>query len=161
MCGEMVTINKGLKEAEVLRLCGEFFEEQFVAQIFGEMRELISRLQSSGCDIWAVSSSNEWLIREAMKHFGIAENKILAALAVVENGFVTDRLIRVPSGAGKPRAIREAIGKSPDIAFGNSRWDIDMMSLAHHAFAVNPNPDLEELARQKNWTVYWPKGTRD
>jgi len=27
------------------------------------------------------------------------------------------------------------------------------------AFAVNPNPDLEAIARQRNWTVYFPDGT--
>lgn len=160
MCGEMVTIHKGLKESEVLRLCEQFFEEYFVKRIFREMQELIGELQRSGCDVWAVSSSNEWLIRVAMKRFGIAEKKILAASAEVNRGVVTDRLICVPSGPGKPKAILEVIGKSPDVAFGNSRWDADMLSIASHAFAVNPNPDLEEMAQQKNWRVYWPEGTR-
>jgi hypothetical protein len=24
---------------------------------------------------------------------------------------------------------------------------------------VNPNPNLERIARQKNWPIYWPEGT--
>ena len=160
MCGEMVTLHKGLKEAEVIRLSKEFFEEKFMQNIFSEMRQLISELQNSGCDVWAVSSTNEWVIGEAMKHFGIPQEKILAASVEIENGIITDRLIRVPSGIGKPKAILEVIGRPPDAAFGNSRWDVEMLQIARYAVAVNPNPDLEQVARQRGWTVYWPEGAR-
>jgi HAD superfamily phosphoserine phosphatase-like hydrolase len=160
MCGEMVTIHRGLAESDVLREAGEFFDENFVKQIFSEMRELIRLLQGSGCEVWAVSSTNEWVIRAAMKHFGIAEKKILAASVRIENGRITDQLIRVPSGKGKPQAILEVIGKNPDLAFGNSRWDADMLAIARRGFAVNPNPDLEKKAQEKAWTVYWPEAIR-
>jgi phosphoserine phosphatase len=160
MCGEMVTIHKGLKEAEVIRLAHQYFEENYVDRIFPEMRQLISQLLASGCDVWAVSSTNEWVIREAMPHVGIAPEKILAAAVEIEHGVVTDRLVRVPSGIGKPKAILEGISRPPDIAFGNSRWDAEMLDISRYAVAVNPNPDLEEMARQKGWTVYWPNGTR-
>jgi phosphoserine phosphatase len=78
----------------------------------------------------------------------------------VENGIITDRLIRVPSGIGKPQAILGIIGRPPDAAFGNSRWDVEMLRIARYAVAVNPNPDLEILAREREWTIYWPDGTR-
>jgi phosphoserine phosphatase len=156
MCGEMVTLHQGLKETDVLALGRQFFEENFVRRIFPEMRELIARLQATGCDVWAVSSTNQWVIREAMAYVGIAPEKILAASGEVKDGVITGKLTRVPSGPGKPRAILEVIGKAPDAAFGNSRWDADMLTLARYAFAVNPNPDLEKLAREKTWTIYWP-----
>jgi phosphoserine phosphatase len=157
MCGEMVTIHKGLSESEVLRLAGEFFEANFTEHIFSEMRQLITELRNIGCDVWVVSSTNEWVIREAMKHFDVAQEKVLAAAVEIENGMVTDRLLRVPSGIGKPKAILEVIGRPPDAAFGNSRWDLKMLEIARYAVAVNPNPDLEQEARQRGWTVYWPK----
>jgi HAD superfamily phosphoserine phosphatase-like hydrolase len=156
MCGEMVTIHRGLAESEVELAAKQFFDENFVSQIFPEMRGLIHRLQGSGCDVWAVSSTNEWVIRVAMRHFGIDERKVLAASVRIESGRITDQLVRVPSGEGKPRAIRDVIGKDPDAAFGNSRWDADMLAIARHGFAVNPNPDLETMARDRGWTIYWP-----
>jgi phosphoserine phosphatase len=91
-----------------------------------------------------------------MRHFGIERKKILAASAKIENGRITDQLIRVPSGDGKPRAIRDVIKKDPDVAFGNSRWDADMLAMAKHAFAINPNPDLEHMAQVRGWTIYQP-----
>jgi HAD superfamily phosphoserine phosphatase-like hydrolase len=160
MCGEMVTIHSGLVESDVQRLAKEFFDENFVKQIFPEMRHLVQRLQSQGCDVWAVSSTNEWVIQAAMKHFGIDDKKILAAAVEIEGGRITNRLIRVPSGEGKPRAIREVIGKNPDAAFGNSRWDAAMLAIARHGFAVNPNPDLEQIARERGWVIYWPEATQ-
>jgi HAD superfamily phosphoserine phosphatase-like hydrolase len=160
MCGEMVTLHKGLHEEDLLRLSNEFFQENFVQNIFPEMQRLVSELQNTGCDVWAVSSTNEWVIREAMKHFGIPRAKILAAAVEIDNGFVSDRLIRVPSGIGKPKAILEVVGRPPDAAFGNSRWDTEMLQIARYAVAVNPNPDLEQVARQRGWTVYWPEGAR-
>jgi phosphoserine phosphatase len=160
MCGEMVTMHKGLREADVLRLSGQYFEENFVSRIFPEMKRLVAELRASGCDVWAVSSSNEWVIREAMVHVGIDQEQILAAAVEIENGVVTDRLIRVPSGIGKPKAILEVIGRPPDAGFGNSKLDTEMLAISRYALAVNPNPDLEQTARQRGWTVYWPDGTK-
>ena len=156
MCGEMVTLHEGLREVDVLALGRQFFEENFVHRIFPEMRELVARLQADGCDVWAVSSTNQLVIREAMQHTGIDAGKILAASAEVRDGIITGKLTRLPSGPGKPKAILEVIKRVPEAAFGNSRWDADMLALARHGFAVNPNPDLEKLAQAKGWTVYWP-----
>ena len=156
MCGEMVTMHRGLSEAEVSRAAQQYFDGIFAPNIFPEMRELIARLQRSGCEVWAVSSTNEWIIRAAARHFSIDQRKILAAAAAVENGRVTGRLIRVPSGEGKPRVIRELIGRTPDAAFGNSRWDVEMLEMAGAAYAVNANSDLKQTAAARGWTIYQP-----
>jgi phosphoserine phosphatase len=156
MCGEMVTIHAGLAESDLQRAAREYFDENIASHIFPEMRELVRRLQNSGCDVWAVSSTNQWVIEAGMKYFAINEKKILAASVNIEDGRITDHLIRVPSGEGKPRAIREVIKTDPDAAFGNSRWDADMLAISRHAFAVNPNPDLESMARARGWAIYWP-----
>ena len=160
MCGEMVTMHRGVSELKVMDAARRFFDEFFEAQVFVEMRELVRRLQENGCEVWTVSSTNEWVIRAAMKHFGIPETRVLAAKVEVKDGIVTDRLIRVPSGPGKPEALREVVGKGIDAAFGNSRWDTEMLAMAKHAFAVNPSPELECAAREQGWRIYFPDGTR-
>lgn len=160
MCGEMVSMHSGLSEAALMEAATEFFAHSFPAgRIFPEMRELVSRLQKSGCEVWAVSSSNEWVIRAGMKQFGIPDNRILAACVEIEDGIISDRLIRVPSGAGKMHALRDVLKKEIDAAFGNSRWDTEMLAMARHAFAVNPNPDLQATARERGWKMYFPEGT--
>ena len=156
MCGEMVTLHAGLTEAEVQRAAAEYFDANIAPSIFPEMQELVRRLHENGCEIWAVSSTNEWVIRDAMKHFEIPQNRVLGVAARVENGRVTGELTQLPSGAGKSRLIRNIIKKMPDAAFGNSRWDIAMLGIARHAFAINPNLDLHELAEERGWPIYWP-----
>ena len=160
MCGEMVTMHKGLREEAVQQACDAYFAQAIVPNIFPEMRDLVQRLHAFGCDVWAVSSSNLWIIRSGMKFFGIPQNRILAAEVAIENGTITDRLIRVPSGSGKPEAIRSVLkssaGPRPDCAFGNAIWDREMLAMSKHAFAINPNPDLKEIAIANGWTVYQP-----
>jgi phosphoserine phosphatase len=155
----MVTMHQGIPERKLMDAAVRFFDRFFVVQIFPEMRELVRRLQENGCEIWAVSSSNEWVIRAGMKHFGIPESRILAAKVELDHGVATERLIRIPSGAGKPQALRENVGKEIDAAFGNSRWDTEMLAMAKNAVAVNPNPDLEATARERDWRIYFPEGT--
>ena len=157
ICAEMVTINRGLAESEVVRAAGTFFEQEIVPGIFPEMKALTLKLKSLGSDVWAVSSTSEWVIRAGMKHFGIPSDRILAAAVVVEDGKVTDKMIRVPSGKGKPKAIREVIGQIPDAVFGNSIWDADMLEIARHPFAVNPTAQLEKIARERQWPIYFPE----
>ena len=156
MCGEMVTMHEGLQEAVVQQACDEYFEQNIVPNIFPEMRELVQRLHAAGCDIWAVSSSNQWVIRSGMRFFGISQNRILAAEVAVENGIVTDRLIRVPSGPGKPEALRSVLESAPDCAFGNAIWDREMLAMSKHPFAINPNPNLKDIALANGWTIYQP-----
>jgi HAD superfamily phosphoserine phosphatase-like hydrolase len=160
MCGEMVTMHAGLREEVVQQACDAYFPQAIGANIFSEMRELVERLRQSGCDIWAVSSSNQWIIRSAMKFFGIPKNRILAAEVEIDNGIITNRLIRVPSGPGKVEALRSVLDSSPDhrpdCAFGNAIWDREMLALSRHPFAINPNPDLKGIAIANGWAVYQP-----
>jgi phosphoserine phosphatase len=156
MCGEMVFMHSGLSETLVQRAANRYFDDYFVRQIFPDMRNLVKKLEEQGCQVWAVSSTNEWVVRAGMRYFGIPQERILAATVEVEDGIITDKLIRVPSGEGKPKALREAIHTPLDAAFGNSKWDVAMLGMARHAFAVNPNPDLEAVARQFGWRIYFP-----
>ena len=157
MCGEMVTMHHGLREEDVQRACDRYYTLGVEKGVFPEMRELVRRLRASGCDVWAVSSSNQWIIQSAMKSFGIPNDRILAAQAAVADGIVTDRLLRVPSGPGKVEAIEAVVKRPPDCAFGNAIWDREMLALSKHAFAINPNPNLKEIAVANGWTVYQPE----
>ncbi len=157
MCGEMVTINRGVACETLQRAAREFFAARIVPVIFPEMEELLRRLAHSGCQIWAVSSTNDWVISAAAERFAIPAGRVIAACVANENGCSTDRLIRVPTDELKASAIHELLPRTPDAVFGNSIHDLAMMELAQHPFAINPNPDLEEIARARGWTVYQPE----
>lgn len=159
MCGEMLTMHKGIPESAMMDAAAEFMKTSFPGRVFEEMKQLVHELHVRSCEVWAVSSSNEWVIRVGMRLFGIEADRILAAKVELENGVITDRLVRVPSGPGKTKALEEVVKKQIDAAFGNSKWDTEMLAHARHAFAVNPNRDLEAIAQQRAWTIYFPAGT--
>ena len=156
MCGEMVAMHRGLREDVVQQAADEYFPAAIAPGIFADMQDLVRRLLDSGCDVWAVSSSNQWVIRAGMRYFGIPQNRILAAEVAVENGVITDRLIRVPSGPGKPEALRAMLTSPPDCAFGNAIWDREMLEMSTHPFAINPSPALKQIASAGGWTMYQP-----
>jgi phosphoserine phosphatase len=159
MCGEMVTIHSGIPMQKLEESAEEFFPAMVEQRIFPEMLRLTRELNATGCEVWAVSSTNDWVVREGVKRFGIPRRRVLAAAVHVEDGRASDRLIRVPSGPGKAMAIREVLGKQVDVCFGNSVHDLAMLEIALHPFAVNPNSDLEKIAQERSWQVYWPAGT--
>ena len=160
MCGEMVTIHCGLRTADFERLGLEYYEERIAAMIFPEMLELTRLLNEAGCQMWAISSTNDWVVRAGVRRFCIPPERVVAASVHCENGLFTDRLIRVPTDERKAEAIRELLPRLPDAVFGNSMHDFHMMELGERAFAINPNPDLEKVAAERGWTIYKPARLR-
>lgn len=157
MCGEMVQIYDGLRETEIRRAAAEFFRSRIAESIFPEMRELVRSLQHSGADIWAVSSTNNWVIEEGLRGFNIPADRILAARVLVTGGVITSRLVDVPSDEGKAMSLARAGIVTPDVVFGNSVHDGAMLQIAQHPFAVNPTPQLLKVAARNGWPVFYPK----
>jgi phosphoserine phosphatase len=159
ICGDMVTVHEGLPISTLEREADEFFAAKFVPAIFPEMWELVARLNQQGCQIWAVSSTNDWVVRAGVRRFGIPEERVLAACVHCDDGIASGRLWRVPTDEDKAAALWEVLQAPLDAAFGNSIHDAAMLSLARQAFAINPNPDLRQVAQQRGWKVYFPMGT--
>jgi phosphoserine phosphatase len=158
ICGEMVQMYQRLREDEMRRAAKAFFAAQVERNIFPEMQALVEELRGKGVDIWAVSSTNNWVIEEGVRRFGIAADRVLAARVEVKDGVVTDVLVDVPTDEGKVTSLARAGITAPDAAFGNSVHDAAMLAIARRAFPVNPTPGLVERSAQEGWPVYYPRG---
>src|SRR5438477_12356308 len=79
MCGEMVTVHAGIEVSCIEAAAEKFIDEVIAARIFPEMLELTGRLREAGCKLYAVSSTNEWVIREGVRSFAIPRENIFAA----------------------------------------------------------------------------------
>ena len=156
ICGEMVQVYAGLQEQELRAAAATFFQTHIEPNIFPELRQLIEMLQVAGTDIWAVSSTNDWVIEEGVRRFGIAPNRVLCARVQVVDGLITDRLMDVPTDEGKVAALRRVGLPSPDAVFGNSVHDAAMLQIARRAFPVNPTPALLAKSAEAGWPVYFP-----
>jgi phosphoserine phosphatase len=157
ICGEMVQVYAGLRDEELRRAAARYFAAHVDAQIFPEMRSLVADLRAAGADLWAVSSTNHWVIEEGLRRFGIGPERVMAAAVRVHDGLITSDLVDVPTDDGKAVALRRVGIAHPDVVFGNSIHDAAMLEMAERAFPVNPTPALVEIAAQRGWSVFYPE----
>jgi HAD superfamily phosphoserine phosphatase-like hydrolase len=156
MCGEMVQIHAGLRDEKIRDFAARFAHATVMPHFFPEMESLVEKLHRRGCDVWAVSSTNNWVIEEAVKKVGIPADRVLAVRVELENGIATDRLGEITSGPGKASALQKALTRPLDTSFGNSMFDLEMLEFARTPFAVNPNDDLRKVAETRGWRFYQP-----
>jgi phosphoserine phosphatase len=157
ICGEMVQVYAGLRDEELRRAATRYFAAHVEAQIFPEMQALIADLRAAGTEIWAVSSTNDWVIEEGVRRFGIPQERVVAASVRVHDGLITSDLVAVPTDEGKAEVLRRLSIPAPDVVFGNSIHDEAMLEMAVRAFPVNPTPDLAERSAQRGWPVFYPE----
>ena len=157
MCGEMVQIYAGLREQELREAAARYVRKFVQQRIFAEMASLVAALKKAGVEIWAVSSTNKWVIAEGVRDLGIPEERILAAEVRVTDGLITSEILDVPTDEGKATALARAGLPHPDAVFGNSVHDLAMLEAARNAFPVNPSLELIEAAAKNGWGYFLPE----
>lgn len=157
MCGEMVQVYAGLREQELRGAASRYFNEHVKPHIFSELASLVDSLRKSDVELWAVSSTNKWVVSEGVRGFGIPEERVLAAEVKVVDGLITSELVDVPTGPAKAAALRRVGLPHPDAVFGNSLHDLAMLEIAAHPFPVNPSPGLLEECAKRGWGYFRPR----
>ena len=157
ICGEMVQMYAGLHEQELRAAAARYFNDFVRPHIFTEVAALVSMLREANVELWAVSSTNKWVISEGVREFGIPEERILAAEVKVANEIITSELVDVPTGAAKAAALRRVGLPHPDAVFGNSLHDLAMLGIAAHPFPVNPSLGLLEECAKRGWGYFRPR----
>ena len=156
ICGEMVQLYAGLREQELRAAAAKYVQEFVRGRVFAEMAALVETLRQRDVELWAVSSTNKWVVAEGVRPLGIPEQRVLAAEVRVEGGIITSELLDVPTGEGKAASLTRVGLARPDAVFGNSIHDLAMLEIAAHAFPVNPSPALIEAAGRHGWGYFRP-----
>jgi len=157
ICGEMVQIYSGLREQELRSAAARYFDEHVRPHIFSEIAALVAKLQKANVELWAVSSTNKWVVSEGVRNFGIPEERVLAAEVKVVGGVIGGELVDVPTGPAKAAALRRVGIPRPDAVFGNSVHDLAMLEIAAHPFPVNPSPALLSECAKRGWGYFRPR----
>jgi phosphoserine phosphatase len=157
ICGEMVQIYAGLREQELRAAAAQYVNEFVRQRVFPEIASLLATLRQAGVELWAVSSTNRWVVAEGVREFGIPEERVLAAEVRVTNGTISSEIVDVPTDEGKAEAIKRAGIAVPDAVFGNSIHDLAMLEIARCAFPVNPSPALLQAAAKRGWGYFRPQ----
>jgi phosphoserine phosphatase len=156
ICGEMVQIYAGLRDQELRAAAARYFNGFVRAHIFSEMVALAEALEKAGVELWAVSSTNRWVVAEGVRACGIPVERVLAAEVQVREGVITSELVDVPTDEAKAAALRRVGLPHPDAVFGNSLHDLAMLEMARCPFPVNPSPALLEEAARRGWRYFRP-----
>jgi phosphoserine phosphatase len=156
ICGEMVQMYAGLHEDELRAAAARFVRDYVREHVFAEMAGLVAALRDSGVELWAVSSTNKWVVAEGVREIGIPESRVLAAEVRVTDGVIGSELVDVPTDEGKALALKRAGHHKPDAVFGNSIHDLAMLEIARNPFPVNPSPALLKAAAANGWGYFRP-----
>lgn len=157
ICGEMVQIYAGLREQELRAAAAQYVNEFVRQRVFAEIASLLIALRQAGVELWAVSSTNRWVVAEGVRAFGIPDERVLAAEVRVTGGVIETEIVDVPTDEGKAEALRRAGLPAPDAVFGNSAHDLAMLEIARCAFPVNPSPALLRAAAKHGWGYFRPQ----
>ncbi len=157
ICGEMVQIYAGLREQELRDAAARYVKKFVRDRAFSEMVSLLAALRQAGVELWAVSSTNKWVVVEGVRDFGIPEDHVLAAEVHVAGGIITSQIVDVPTDEGKAATLRRIGLNRPDAAFGNSIHDLAMLEIARCPFPVNPSPALHQAVKTNGWGYFRPQ----
>ena len=157
MCGEMVQMYAGLRNSELEAAAARYVKEFVRVRVFAEMAALVEKIRRAGIEIWAVSSTNRWVIVEGLRDFGIPKERILAAEVRVKDGIISSEIVDVPTDEAKAAALKRIGLPTPDAVFGNSIHDLAMLEMARCPFPVNPSPALKDVAAKKGWGYFRPQ----
>jgi phosphoserine phosphatase len=157
ICGEMVQIYAGLHERELRAAAAQYVKDFVLSRVFPEIAALLSSLRQAGVELWAVSSTNRWVVAEGVRAFDIPDERVLAAEVRVTGGVIASEIVAVPTDEGKAESLRRAGLPSPDAVFGNSIHDLAMLEIARCPFPVNPSPALLQAAAKHGWGYFRPQ----
>ncbi len=161
ICGEMVQVYAGLREEEIRRAADVFVRTHVRGQHFPELERIVAGLLKRGADLWAVSSTNRWVIEAGLVPWGIPAEKVLAASVRVADERLTGDLLDVPTGEAKAAVLRRCGIDAPDAVFGNSVHDRAMLEMARLPVPVNPSSGLSTLCALRGWRIFRPAGAAE
>ena len=128
--------------------CRRYVEEFIHPHIFPEIASLLDRLAKAGVELWAVSSTNKWVISEGVRALGIPGPRHRRRGAVPE-GVITNNLVDVPTDEGKAASLKRVGLPNPDAVFGNSIHDLAMLEIARNRLPGQPLAGPARGGREK------------
>ncbi|MCC5576640.1 HAD-IB family hydrolase [Microtetraspora sp. AC03309] len=147
----------GLKVDEVVRLGEEIYDEVMSDRIWAGTRALAQAHLEAGQRVWLVTATPVELARVIAQRLGLTG--ALGTVAETADGVYTGRLVGdLLHGPAKAEAIRalarrEGLDLSHCSAYSDSANDLPMLSLVGRPYAVNPDSELREHAKEHGWQI--------
>ena len=135
----------------------DLYVKQF---LYPQAKSEVLNLKKSGAAVVLLTGTNEVISAPIAEHFGFTD--LIATRLELADGKYTgkvagDFLIREKKMKGATEYCRKKEMKLSEAAFyADSVNDIFLLECVGQATVVNPNKQLKEIARMKNWkTIFW------
>ena len=148
---------KGVRERDLQRL-GVPLLERILPRLYPEMLRIAYEHQDAGRPVYIVTAAAQDLA-DSLAHVMAFDGAIGSHLSDVKDGVYTGH----SSGAfiygeAKAVAIRELAEQhgydlADSYSYSDSASDLPMLRIVGHAVVVNPDQELEKLAREQAWDV--------
>ncbi|MCK9874754.1 HAD-IB family hydrolase [Frankia sp. Ag45/Mut15] len=147
----------GRSVAEIVRYGEEIYDERMAEQIYSGTHALAQQHLDAGQRVWLVTATPVELASVIARRLSLTG--ALGTVSEVRDGSYTGRLVGgLLHGQAKAEAVaalaeREGLDLSRCWAYSDSINDLPLLSLVGHPVAINPDPDLKAIARERDWPV--------
>lgn len=128
-------------------------------KLFEYALKLIPLLSDKGFRCIVVSGSSLPVVSALTSDLPI--DTIFATEFEERDGIYTGSLAQLMDGAEKEKALKSLFSEAEaafSLGFGDSTGDIDMLSIADHAFVLSPKQEeMRTLSEERGWTVTDPE----
>lgn len=143
-----------IKVELVMAACQEVIAK-YKDQVYTYTRELIKQLKQQDYLLFAISASQDEMVRELADYYGFDDAG--GSTYEIRDGRYTGKSSVLKSDL-KPEFLKELVAKhgatwQGSIAVGDSESDIDMLSVVEQPIAFNPTRELFETAKREGWRV--------
>ena len=146
------------RSVQELASLGELIYDELMAdKIWSGTRALAQMHLDAGQRVWLVTATPVELASIIAHRLGLTG--ALGTVAEHENGIYTGRLVGdILHGPAKAHAVRalaarEGLDLRRCTAYSDSANDVPMLSVVGTAIAVNPDPQLRDVARARGWEI--------
>ena len=155
---EALSFVAGRSVADIVSLGEEIYDELMADRIYSGTRALAQRHLDAGQRVWLVTATPVELAQIIGRRLGLTG--ALGTVAATEDGIYTGRLVgellhgKAKAAAVRALAVREGLDLRRCTAYSDSVNDVPMLSVVGTAVAVNPDAQLRDVARRRNWQIY-------
>ena len=145
-------------EMEALHALREaFFEESIRPLLLPKAQALIEKHRQQGDCLIVVTATIHFITQPIVEHLGIEH--LIAPMPEIRNGRYTGEITGTPSfREGKVIRLREWLAEHDQTLEGSyfysdSRNDVPLLEVVDNPVAVDPDPVLADIARERAWPI--------
>ncbi|AMO58655.1 phosphoserine phosphatase [Endozoicomonas montiporae] len=135
-----------------------FMTEQIRPIMLEKARTLLQKHRDQGDHLMIITATSRFVTEPIAREFGV--DTLLAIEAEIKDNRYTGNVVGTPTfQGGKVIRLQEWLTDNPGFSlegsyfYSDSKNDLPLLQTVDYPFAVNPDPELERVARKKNWTV--------